>query len=185
MQNSNKTRNTSPSKKNDRMQYAILVCMMIIIIVLIVLMLRSCPGEEKHIITDYDRDPNASIGQLEGKTAEEIQAELNRIVEEGMFNISINATPVFPNGSAAGSLKIENIPANHYNMRVTITLDETGEVIYRSGIIEPNHHIETAPLDVPLPKGTHAATATFTAYEPDTNEVMGHAAARISILVEN
>ena len=184
MQN-NKPNNTSTEKNKDRTLYAILACMIVIIIILIILLLRSCPGGEKHIITDYDRDPNASIGQLEGKTPEEIQAELNRIVEEGMFNISINATPVFPNGSAAGSLKIENVPANHYNMKVKITLDETGEVIYQSGIIEPNHHIENAPLDVPLSKGTHAATATFTAYEPETNAVMGHAAVKISILVEN
>lgn len=184
MQN-NKPNKTASEKNKDRTLYAVLACMIIIIVILIILLLRSCPGGEKHIVTDYDRDPNASIGQLEGKTAEEIQAELNRIVQEGMFNISINATPVFPNGSAAGSLKIENIPANHYNMKVKITLDKTGEVIYQSGIIEPNHHIENAPLDVPLPKGTHAATATFTAYEPGTNAVMGHAAAKITILVEN
>lgn len=184
MQNNRNSSKTS-EKRTDRTLYAILVCMILIIIILIILLLRSCPGGEKHIITDYDRDPNASIGQLEGKTPEEIQAELNRIVEEGMFNISINATPVFPDGSAAGSLKIENIPANHYNMKVKITLDETGQTIYQSGIIEPNHHIENAPLDVALPKGTHAATATFTAYDPDTHAVMGHAAVKISILVEN
>ncbi len=184
MQNNKPNKNTS-GKKDDRVLYAVLACMIIIIVILVILLLRSCPGGEKHIITDYDRDPNASIGQLEGKTPEEIQAELNRIVEEGMFNVSINATPVFHSGSEAGSLKIENIPANHYNMKVKITLDKTGETIYQSGIIEPNHHIENARLDVPLPKGSHAATAIFTAYEPETNSVMGNAAVKINILVEN
>ena len=33
------------------------------------------------------RDPNAALGQLEGKTPDELQADLDRIVEEGMFNI--------------------------------------------------------------------------------------------------
>ncbi|MBE6759014.1 MAG: hypothetical protein E7554_02870 [Ruminococcaceae bacterium] len=185
MQNNNNPGSKPAGRKTDRTLYAVLACMLVIIVVLIILLLRSCPGGDRHIMTDYDIDPNASIGQLEGKTPEEIQAELNRIVEEGMFNISINATPVFNNGTAAGSLKIENIPANHYNMKVKITLDSTGEVIYQSGIIEPNHHIENAPLDVPLPKGTHAATATFTAIDPETNAAMGYAAARITILVEN
>ncbi|MBE6753366.1 MAG: hypothetical protein E7559_03270 [Ruminococcaceae bacterium] len=180
----NKTNNAAAKGQNNRLLYAILACLVLIIILLIILLLHSCPGGD-HEYTDFDRDPNALIGQLEGKSPEEIQAELDRIVEEGMFNISINATPVFKDGSAKGNLRIENIPANHYNMKVTITLDETGEVIYKSGIIEPNHHIENDKLEIVLPKGYHAATAVFTAYEPDTNELVGQAAAKINILVEN
>ena len=49
------------------------------------------------------REAAALAGQLEGKTEEEIQAELNRIVEEGMFNISINTAPTFENGKAERS----------------------------------------------------------------------------------
>ncbi len=185
MQNE-KPRNNKQGRSSDRVLYVILACMLVIIVVLIILLLRPCSGGgENHISTELDRDPNASIGQLEGKTPEEIEAELNRIVEEGMFNISINPAPVFPSGSEPGNLRIENIPSNKYNMTVKITLDETGEIIYQSGIIEPNHHIESDVLDVILEKGKYNATAVFTAYEPENNRARGQAAVKILIQVQN
>lgn len=185
MQNENKEKNRSSAKKKDGILYAVLAAMLVIIVVLIILLLRPCSGGSGHISTELERDPNAMVGQLEGKTPEEIEAELNRIVEEGMFNISINPAPVFPSGTEEGNLRIENVPANRYNMSVKITLDETGEVIYSSGLIEPNHHIEFDSLDVPLAKGKYSATAVFTAYEPENESVRGQAAAKIIIQIQN
>ena len=72
-------------------------------------------------------DPNATTGILPGMTEEQIIEELNRIVEEGMFNISINTQISFPNGTAEGQAYIDNISANHYNMTVQIVLDDTCE----------------------------------------------------------
>ena len=129
------------------------------------------------------REAAALAGQLEGKTEEEIQAELNRIVEEGMFNISINTAPTFENGKAEGPLQIENVPGNRYLMQVLITLDDTGELIYETGLIEPNHHIQSAKLDVELEKGEYLATAVFNAYDPETEEYIGSAGAKLTITV--
>lgn len=131
------------------------------------------------------RDTNALIGQVEGKSDEEIQAELNRIVEEGMLNISIASEVVFENGESEGALKIENSPSNHYLMQVDITRDDTGDVIYESGVLEPNYHIQTAKLDAPLSAGTYVCTATFNALDPETEEQIGSAAAKISVVVLN
>ena len=123
------------------------------------------------------REAAALAGQLEGKTEEEIQAELNRIVEEGMFNISINTAPT------EGPLQIEHVPGNRYLMQVLITLDDTGELIYETGLIEPNHHIQSAKLDVELEKGEYLATAVFNAYDPETEEYIGSAGAKLTITV--
>lgn len=185
MQNDNRQKGSTSEKKKDTVLYVILAAMLVIIVVLIILLLKPCGGSDKHISTELERDPNASVGQLEGKTPEEIEAELNRIVEEGMFNISINPAPIFPSGTEEGNLRIENVPANRYNMSVKITLDETGETIYQSGIIAPNHHIEFDSLDVPLAKGKYRATAVFTAYEPETDSVRGQAAAQIIVQIQN
>ncbi len=175
--------NKTEDKNQKKLLLAVLVCMVVMIVLIIILLLRTCNcGDGSETL---NRDPNASIGQLETKTPEEIQAELDRIVEEGMFNISINPTPVFPDGSSEGNLRIENIPANHYLMSVKITLDDTGEVIYQSGLIEPNHHIENAKLIIPLEKGVYAATAVFTAHDAETEAQKGTAAAKINVIIEN
>lgn len=133
--------------------------------------------------TAAPRDPNASLGQLEGKTPEEIQAALDRVVEEGMFNISIASTVEFADGTAEGELRIENAPANHYLMKVEIARDDTGEVVYESGVIEPNHHIQKARLSADLDAGTYPCTATFFAFDPETEQPVGQAAAKLAINV--
>lgn len=129
------------------------------------------------------RDPNGSLGQLAGKTNEEIQAELDRQVEEGMFNISIASAVEFADGTSEGELKIENVPGNRYLMQVTITDDATGQVVYTSGILDPNYHIQTAKLDVDLEPGTYNCTALFAALDPETEQEVGQAAAKIVINV--
>ena len=52
------------------------------------------------VIFDLAVDENAVSGQREAKTTEEIQAELNKKVEDGMITISINLCPVFADGSS-------------------------------------------------------------------------------------
>lgn len=129
------------------------------------------------------RDPNQAAGQLEGKTPEEIQAELDRVVAEGMFNISIASVIEFADGASPGEVRIENVPGNRYLMQVTITNDENGETLYTSGVVEPNHHIQSAPLDVDLDAGQYEATATFHALDPETEEEIGQAAAKVTLNV--
>ena len=124
----------------------------------------------------------AELGQLEGKSNDEIEEALNRVVEEGYMNISINVNPTFVNGTSEGTLQIENGPANKYNQFVTITRDDTGEVIYESGILPPNYHIQEDVLLIDLEAGDYPCTASFVAYDEEQNEV-GMASAKITITV--
>lgn len=123
------------------------------------------------------------LGQLDGKSEEEIIAELNRVVEEGMFNISIANVVRLQTGNSEGEFNIENSPANRYLMQVDISLADTGEVIYSSDIIEPNYHIKYAKLDTVLPAGTYNCVATFHALDPETEQEIGQAACAMTIIV--
>lgn len=70
-------------------------------------------------------------------------------------------------------------------MQVMNTLDDTGELVYQTGLIEPNHHIQTAKLAVELEKGKYLATAVFNAYAPEAEEYVGSAGAKLTITVLN
>lgn len=133
--------------------------------------------------TRAERDRSALAGQLPGKSQEDIEATLNQAVAEGMLNITINPTPVFENGSAEGNLNIENIPGNHYSMQVRVTRDDTGDVVYESKLVDPGYYIEKAKLTAALAKGEYPCTAVFTAIDQETEDVMGTAAAKITINV--
>ncbi len=132
-----------------------------------------------------ERDRAALAGQLPGKSAEDIENILNTQVEKGMLNIAINSKPVFENANTEGNLNIENIPGNQYAMRVRITRDDTGIVVYESKLIDPGYYIEKSKLTSPLEKGRYDCTAVFTAVDAVTAEEVGTAAAKITITVLN
>ena len=165
-----------PPEKKRRRWPVILVLLLILacLVTALVLALTWQPAKSAR---------EGTAGQLEGKTAEEIQAELDRVVDEGMFNISIASTIQLADGASPAELRIENVPGNRYLMRVAITLDDTGEQVYATELIEPNFHIQQDVLDVELKAGTYPATALFTAYDPATEEPVGQAAAKVAIAV--
>ena len=73
--------------------------------------LLKTPDSAKQASAPGARDPNATVGQYEGKSEAEIQAELDKVVQEGMFNISINPDIRMTSGRAEAELRVENIPA--------------------------------------------------------------------------
>ena len=169
----------APGKAGSKRTIVVVVCCVVAALaVWLLIWLFACNGSSFF-------DPAARTGQAPYKTEEEMQAELDRVIEEGMFNISIASIIEFENGSAPGTAYIENVPGNRYNMQVTITDDDTGDVLYESGVLQPNQYIEDIVLTKDLDAGTYDATATFTALDPTTYEQVGQAGAKISLNVVN
>ena len=128
---------------------------------------------------------DAKDGHLSNMTLEQIKAQMQRVAEESQFSFKINSRPVFADGGAKGSLGIENPNYNVYPMVVQIFLDSTGEMIYDSGGILPNQHIDSAKLLSELAAGEYNATAVFNAYDPDTKVWQGKAQAALIITVQS
>lgn len=181
------TNNEEPQRKNRRpLWLLVFITVILLIMLLVLLLLRNKPdAEPEPTETPLEAAVAAQLGQLDGKSEDEIQAELDRIVGEGMFNIQINGFPSFKDGTSEGSLEIENTPNNHYAMDVIITLDDTGEQVYESGLLDPNYHIQSDTLDVDLDAGEYPATAMFYAYDVDTHELVGSTGCGITIYVLN
>lgn len=136
-------------------------------------------------VTNYWFDKAAKDGMIEGRTKKEIQELLNTVVQEGMFNISINPTPCFQDGKSEGNLCIENIKANHYYTRVIVTLDDTEEEIFESQGLKPGQYIENVKLKKNLKKGTYPATAQFIITDPESLKDIGKVNTEITLTVEN
>lgn len=130
-------------------------------------------------------DENAQQGGLTLKSQDEIQAELNQKVEEGMINISMNTSPVFANGTAKGDLLIVNSERNNYPQVVYIVLKDTQEEIYRSGAIPVGSKIEYAPLDVDLDPGIYDCVAYFNNVDVVSGAYLGTAGAEIQLTVQS
>lgn len=141
---------------------------------------RSRPAEEPAGLV---YESNVVMGDIPGKSPEEIQRELNSVVEEGMLAMSMNATP---SGQVSGpdqsiNWLIEN-PSNQGKLiRVEITRDDTGEKIYETGAIPPGSYVEAAPPDVKMEAGYYDCTALFLAYREESEEYVGQAAVKIKL----
>ena len=158
-----------------------------LIIVLLLLLIGGCSVWMVSDKTDLWLDPDQSEGTLDGLSKEEIQKLMNDKVAEGQFMISINTNPVFPDGRSEGTLRIENSPQNRYLMIVKIYRYENkklGELIYESGAIKPGNKIETAKLDVALPKGDHPVMVYFEGYREKDREYVGKAGSELTIHVQ-
>lgn len=133
--------------------------------------------------TKYWFDKMAQDGSLEGKTPEEVQGVLDAIVEEGMFNVSINARAVFPDGTSEGSIGMENIAANRYYCRMILRRNDDGTVLYESAGLKPGQFIDKVKLTQDLPAGTYACTAQIIATDPESLEDIGQVRVEMELIV--
>ncbi len=149
--------------------------LLVILLLILLLLLGVCGGIIYKMMTTEEksrlaRDELALGGLLPGKTPEEISDLLNAKIEEGMVNIGIAAEPIFEENGKKGRIGIENIEANRYSFQVDIILDETGEKLYQSGLIDPGYYIEFIELERQLQAGDYEATAIFSTYSLDESE---------------
>ncbi|EXG85978.1 hypothetical protein SAMN05443270_4071 [Lacrimispora sphenoides] len=135
--------------------------------------------------TKYWFDRLAQDGSLQGKTPTEVQGILNSVVEEGMFNVSMNAKAIFNDAKSEGSIGLENIPENRYYCRVVIRRDDTNEVLYESQGIKPGQYIDKIKLKQNLPAGNYACTAQVIATDPESLDDIGQVQVKIQVNVLN
>lgn len=159
------------TKKNSRKKNGLVWVLVLILLVLLGVSAGLIYKLTRPVPTSrLARDGLALGGLLPGKTPEEIGDLLNQKVAEGMVNIGIAAEPIFEENGKKGRIGIENIEANHYSFQVTLTLTDTGEKLYESGIIDPGYYVEYIELEKHLPAGNYPATAVFSTYSLDESQ---------------
>lgn len=176
-------------KKNMKvvLKYVVISCAVIAVIVgTFGIIFNRCSKEPNaNDNGGYVVDDSAVKGGWVEADVEKIQEGLNKTVEEGYINISMNTTPVFENGSSEGNLMIVNETINKYPQYVVISRNDTDEVIYESKGIPVGSKIEKAKLNTNLPAGTYECTAMFHNIDPSTGNSLGCAGATILITVKN
>ena len=118
------------NKKSSTYKTAGVVILILLIIALALFLFKSCSGEQAP-----DPTPSGGIvydtGAVEGgwdeADTEKIVDSLNKKVEQGMINISMNTSPIFQNGTSTGNLMIVNESINNYPQVVEIVRNDTNE----------------------------------------------------------
>ena len=181
----------SNNKRDTTTRNALIAIAVLLVIAVIVFIVQSCggkPGTDNQDGTEHGSpgiiyDSNAVVGGWNEADLDTIVEGLNEKVEDGMINISMNTSPTFESGSAAGNMMIVNEGVNRYPQVVEIIRNDTKEQIYKSGAIPVGSKIESAKLNTVLSAGTYECTALFYNVDPDTGSYLGCAGAIIQITV--
>lgn len=159
------------------------IVVVLLLLVIIMLMFRQKSVSQKQDAINQQRELSAKLGILPDMSEDEIQDALNRQVEQGMLNVSMNPLPVFKNGSSPGNVRIQNIAGNHYSIKVSYVRSDTGKTVLATKFIDPGYYVENMKLDVDLPKGTYLCVANVDAYDPDTLKLVGQTGMEVVITV--
>lgn len=132
----------------------------------------------------FAADDRAQDIDYSGENRENVLSDLQKKADESNFSFKVNSHPVFETGDAEGNLYIENPAVNAYDMRVVITLDDTGETVYETGLISPGQSIVRDVLNKKLEPGTYKVTATIYAHDAGTGDEIGRTAAALELEVK-
>lgn len=129
-------------------------------------------------------DQRSEEGSMAGLSGKERMKLMQKAADESRFSFRINGRLSFERGNAKGILFIENPKENTSLLKVKITLDQDGRVLYQTGYMKPGTGIGKDRLKEALPKGEYEATAHFTAFDDERRET-GKAQAGIHITIHN
>ena len=176
-QSQNQEQNNEKKKRNRIIE-------IIIVIILLLLLLTRCCGSCSNLSSTNTSD--ISQGEIEWnqpRASRDLQAEIDKAVEQGMFNVFMNTNIVFQDGNSKGNMMIQNIDTNIYPMYIEIYNNDN--LLYKSDIIDPGYKIEEAKLDTVLSKGTYDCTAYFYVTDSNKEEVQNKIGLNIKITVNN
>lgn len=136
--------------------------------------------------SQFELEKDALEGWLPGKSQEDIEAELNRIIDKSRFNVAINPMTVVSRYKIANFM-IENVPANNYWMQVSVYYQDNNgveQLLYESKLIQQGYFIEKAEVTHLPDAGEYNGRAIFKAIIPESDEVMGQTIVTMAIYVE-
>lgn len=129
-------------------------------------------------------DQGSESGSMAGLSEKERLKLMQKAADESRFTFRINGNMSFENGSSEGVLFIENPQENSCLLKVKLTLDENGKVLYKTGYLKPGTGIGKDRLREALPKGEYEATAEVTSFDRRRRET-GRAQAGVHISIRN
>lgn len=105
-------------------------------------------------------------------------------VAEGMITVKMTPAWYFYDGNSAGNGYVANSQYNSAPLKITVTLDDTGEVVLETDPIPVGYSAENFKLSKYLAKGSYPATVTHALVDED-GEVTNSVRTRIMIYVQN
>ncbi|MGH0590414.1 hypothetical protein ACQVQY_31135 [Bacillus mycoides] len=105
-------------------------------------------------------------------------------VDASNFTLSIYPEATFKEETGKGVLHIRNESSNVYPINVKIKRDDTNEIIYETGAINPGYEIKEVTLNKLLKAGTYTATADVDIFDFESKKKRGTTQVEMVIIIK-
>lgn len=109
---------------------------------------------------------------------------MQELVNRTSFRTYMNSSWTFKDGNSASSNAIlGNNSKNTLPLYVKVSLEDTGELLFTSDVLNPGDRVKSIVLDTPLPKGNYTALCNYNIIDEDGAEYSSTSVrVRLSIL---
>ncbi len=141
------------------------------------------------ILMNREDDAPQTTYTMDEGNYQQIMDDMSAQVQEGYFETYMTTEWKFPDGvSEASDAMLGNSPNNTKPIRCELLLDETGEVLFESGVIPVGALVSPIQLERDLEAGTYETTCMIylmNEKEDGTFEDYSSAGFRVTLTVEN
>lgn len=130
------------------------------------LLLALCVGGA-YLALKRGETGGATLGGYDGMSREEIQAELDRQVEDSMMTISLDMTPTLSEDGGKLAVRVANVEENRFDQ--SIEVEQDGKVIGSYKGLKPGEKLDE--IDV---TGAEPGAATVTVQAMEDGEPSGN-----------
>jgi len=170
----------SPRKRKKGGKTPLLVAVSVVLIFVVLICITVALGGKK------DSDISGKNVVVTPENVEEKITEMeSQKVQAGTYNVTMNPTWTFENGSSTSKdAYVENSVLNNNDVYFTVSLKGTEEVICTSPVIPLGSRLANITLDKALPAGSHDCVITYHLLDTSGNETTS-VNIGLNIVVEN
>lgn len=142
---------------------------------ILLVIVMFCTGCSRY---SFDREAmSGSYGQQSGQTTSSVQD----------FSLMVNAEVTVDEATGRANVMLGNPKENTRLCRITLVLDETGEILYTTPVLNPGERIAYAELEMSgfenSEKNEYPATAFIDIINQETGETIGTVQAGVLLML--
>lgn len=150
---------TNNKKKGGKIALVICIILIALLCIVIYFLLHKDDEKKRDVVVNEDN-------------MEEILSDMLEGVAPGTYQVTMNSTWHFENGTASSNnAYVENAEANKNPVYFDIARSDTNETIYESDIIPVGSHLKNITLDKELPDGSYDCVMTYHLLDDDDNDI--------------
>lgn len=129
-------------------------------------------------------NPPGKVSVITEENLEAINREIDEKVANGMFETHMNTIWTFPDGSSpSNDAVMGNSASNNFTLYFTVSLTDTDEIVFTSGMIPVGSQIAEIVLENDLDEGTYPAVVKINMVDDDGEPIDSNMGINITLVI--